>query len=140
MKANDRQIGGDHYRKKGTELQHWDYAEMKGYDKFQYVISKYLERWRDKNGIVDLEKAQHYLEKYIEIEKAKHEKVMEEVTAASSHGVRKEFGARIMPPKVQRLEDRLPDLSGQKHPFGFDPKDEVPYYNEKAAEDIFPKK
>lgn len=69
MSANDRQIGGDHYRKKAG-VQHWDYAISKQMDLFQYVVTKYVERWRDKNGIADLEKALHYLEKYIETVKA----------------------------------------------------------------------
>jgi len=64
--ANARQVGGDHYRVHGSEMQHWDYAALKKFDYFQGVITKYVERWKFKNGLQDLEKAQHYLEKYIE--------------------------------------------------------------------------
>ncbi|MGL6008048.1 MAG: DUF3310 domain-containing protein [Culicoidibacterales bacterium] len=32
---------------------------------------KYLSRWRDKNGVEDLKKAMHYIEKLIEIEESK---------------------------------------------------------------------
>lgn len=122
MTANERQVGGDHYRKKGTEIQHWDYAEMKGYDKFQYVITKYVERWRDKNGIVDLEKALHYLEKYIEVEKLKPQAL---TYCLKRKTELRPFPIRKMPPKVQRLEERLPDLTGQKHPFGWDKRNEL---------------
>jgi len=68
MRANDRQVGGDHYR--GHDVQHWDYAWMKRFDPFQYQITKYVERWRKKNGVQDLRKALHFLEKYIELAEA----------------------------------------------------------------------
>lgn len=67
--ANDRQVGGNHYRKVEGE-QHWDRAWRLKYDPFQYIITKWVERWRDKGGIEDLEKARHALDKYIEIVKA----------------------------------------------------------------------
>jgi len=63
-KANDRQVGGQHYKKGGEE--HWDRAWRLKYDPFQYIITKWVERWRDKGGIQDLRKAHHALEKYIE--------------------------------------------------------------------------
>lgn len=68
-KANDRQVGGSHYKTGG--LQHWDLVEMFGWDYFQGQITKYLMRWRKKNGIEDLQKARHYLDKYIELEQVK---------------------------------------------------------------------
>jgi hypothetical protein len=68
MSANDRQVGGSHYKKGGEE--HWDRAYRLDYDIFQYIITKWIERWRDKGGIQDLEKARHALEKYIEVAKA----------------------------------------------------------------------
>lgn len=67
MAANDRQVAGDHYRKQGTTLQHWDLAVMFDWDYLQAQVIKYLMRWRDKNGVEDLRKAAHYLEKYIEV-------------------------------------------------------------------------
>jgi len=68
-KANDRQVGGDHYKAPGL-MEHWDYAWSKKFDQFQYSITKYVERWRKKDGLKDLLKAQHHLEKYIEVVKA----------------------------------------------------------------------
>lgn len=65
--ANKRQVGGDHYRK--NVLEHWDIVALTGLDYYQGNITKYVMRWRDKGGIQDLEKARHYLEKYIELEK-----------------------------------------------------------------------
>lgn len=66
--ANDRQVGGDHYKTSGP--QHWDMVVEFDLDYFQGQITKYLFRWRRKNGLEDLEKAKHYLEKYIELAKA----------------------------------------------------------------------
>jgi len=51
-------------------LQHWDIVAHFKLDYFQGQITKYVMRWRDKGGIQDLEKAAHFLEKYIEICKA----------------------------------------------------------------------
>ena len=65
MSANDRQIGGNHYR---TEIQHWDWAAANELDYFQGCITKYVARHKKKNGLEDLLKAQHFLFKYIEQE------------------------------------------------------------------------
>lgn len=65
-KANERQIGGTHY-KKGTGLQHWDLVALFEWDYFQAQIIKYVMRWKDKGGIQDLEKSMHVTAKYIEI-------------------------------------------------------------------------
>jgi hypothetical protein len=68
MAANDQQVGGSHYRSK---IQHWDYVVANDLCYFQAQITKYVTRFRKKNGIQDLEKAQHFLAKLIEVEKAK---------------------------------------------------------------------
>jgi hypothetical protein len=65
MSANDRQVGGDHYKKGGEE--HWDRAWRLKYDPFQYIITKWVERWKEKGGVQDLQKAHHAIEKYIEL-------------------------------------------------------------------------
>ena len=72
--ANDRQVGGTHYQKNvvccphcGGQLQHWDVYKF-----FPYLvgtIAKYLWRWRDKNGLQDIDKASHYLQKLLEVAK-----------------------------------------------------------------------
>ncbi len=70
MAANDRQVGGKHYQEavgkcphcKGI-IQHWDlYAEQ------PYLVgqaTKYATR--QKNGVEDLEKAMHFLQKLAEV-------------------------------------------------------------------------
>lgn len=69
MSANDRQVGGTHYQVKGTTLQHWDLVHLFQWDYFTAQIIKYLMRWKLKNGVQDLEKARHFLDKYIELAK-----------------------------------------------------------------------
>jgi hypothetical protein len=66
--ANDTQVGGDHY--KDHIYEHWDIVEDWGLDYFQGQITKYVMRWKSKNGVEDLMKARHFLEKYIEIQVA----------------------------------------------------------------------
>lgn len=63
--ANARQVGGDHYKTGGEE--HWDRVHRLGLDYFQGQITKYIERWKKKNGVQDLMKARHFLDKYIEL-------------------------------------------------------------------------
>jgi hypothetical protein len=65
-KANEIQVGGEHYRP-GSDIQHWDWAAAEGLDYFQGCITKYVSRWRNKGGVEDLRKAQHYLQKYLEL-------------------------------------------------------------------------
>lgn len=64
MSANDTQVGGNHYQQ---PVQHWDVMAMLRANYFQGQVTKYLYRWRKKNGLEDLHKAMHFLEKYVEI-------------------------------------------------------------------------
>lgn len=68
---NKIQIGGDHYKTGGEE--HWDRVSRLDLDYFQGQITKYVERWKKKNGVQDLEKARHFLDKYIELNTAPKE-------------------------------------------------------------------
>ena len=68
MAANDRQVGGKHY---ASAIQHWDIVAEHELDYFQAQIIKYIMRWKKKNGFEDLCKAQHFLEKYLELSRPK---------------------------------------------------------------------
>lgn len=65
-------MGGSHYRdQKGQE--HWDRA----WDKYREAwfvlnITKYVERYRSKDGLQDLLKARQYLDKLIALEEAEY--------------------------------------------------------------------
>lgn len=65
-RANDVQVGGDHYKKQ--KIQHWDYVISNDIPYMEAQIIKYAGRWRNKNGLQDLEKALHFLQKLIEVE------------------------------------------------------------------------
>lgn len=64
MAANERQEGGNHYI---APIQHWDYVAANDLDYFQGQITKYVTRWKKKGGVLDLKKAKHFLDKYIEL-------------------------------------------------------------------------
>lgn len=54
------QVGGTHY---GTKYGHWDYCKDAQTPYLEGNATKYLMRWREKAGIVDLEKALSYVDK-----------------------------------------------------------------------------
>ena len=67
VSATDTQIGGNHYTK--LAIQPMRYSMENGLDALQHTIIKYVTRFRDKNGIEDLEKAKHCIDMLIEYEK-----------------------------------------------------------------------
>ena len=72
--SDAKQVGGTHYNR--LTIQPWDVIESwEGEIGFaSYLrgnILKYLARYRSKNGVEDLQKASHYLEKLIELESRK---------------------------------------------------------------------
>lgn len=69
MLASDRQVGGEHYRAKSiqpwTAMESWMTSEeFEGY--LRGNVIKYIARYKDKNGIEDVYKARHYLERLTE--------------------------------------------------------------------------
>ena len=67
--AGSHQVGGDHYSQQ--KIQPWD--AMKSWlspEAFKGFLCgnviKYMARWQKKNGLEDLKKARHYLDKLIE--------------------------------------------------------------------------
>ena len=67
VKATDTQVGGNHYTK--LAIQPMQYSMVNNLDALQHMIIKYVTRFRDKNGIEDLEKAKHCIDMLIEFEK-----------------------------------------------------------------------
>lgn len=64
--ASSTQVGGSHYQ---LPIQPWDYIAANKLGFFDGNVVKYVTRWPEKGGVQDLEKARHYLDKLIEIEK-----------------------------------------------------------------------
>jgi hypothetical protein len=69
MTADATQVGGSHYKDKA--VQPWDYIVANGLGYLEGNVVKYISRYKEKNGLQDLEKARHYLDKLIEVERAK---------------------------------------------------------------------
>ena len=55
-----QQVGGDHYN---AEYQHWDWSIDVGIGPIEYAATKYISRWRKKNGLQDVDKAISYMQK-----------------------------------------------------------------------------
>lgn len=68
MSADTQQVGGNHYKDKA--IQPWDYITSNGLGYLEGNVIKYVSRYKDKNGLQDLQKARHYLDKLIELEAA----------------------------------------------------------------------
>ena len=61
------QIGGSHY--KLMRIQPVEYNHANGIPFIEGSIIKYVSRWRNKGGIKDLEKAKHFIDLLIELER-----------------------------------------------------------------------
>lgn len=62
------QVGGSHY--KDMKIQPVEFIHANGIGYFEGCAIKYLSRWRKKNGIEDLKKAQHFIQLLIDLESA----------------------------------------------------------------------
>ena len=60
MKASDNQIGGEHY--KNMAIQPSEYIYRNNLNWLQGNVIKYVTRFKQKNGVQDIDKAIHYLE------------------------------------------------------------------------------
>jgi hypothetical protein len=74
--SNEYQVGGNHYASKSVQpweaMESWMSAEaFAGFLHGNCI--KYLARYKDKNGVQDLQKCQHYLAKLIELESGHNE-------------------------------------------------------------------
>jgi len=70
--VNASQVGGEHY--KFLSPQPWDVIAQWHLGFFEGCALKYLARWRLKNGVEDLRKARHYLDKLIELNSPRNDK------------------------------------------------------------------
>lgn len=89
MSANN--VGPDHYKDK--PMQPWDYITSNNLGYLEGNVIKYISRWRQKNGVEDLRKAKHYIEKLIEIETG--QPAPERVDDAALRAQRATWDARV---------------------------------------------
>ena len=66
QKASDLQIGGGHYKMMAIQPMH--FSMVNKLDALQHTIIKYVVRFREKNGVQDLEKAKHCIDLLIQYE------------------------------------------------------------------------
>lgn len=64
MSAFDDQVGGNHY--KGMKIQPTEYIVANDIPFCEGNVIKYVSRWRLKNGVEDLKKAEQYIKILIE--------------------------------------------------------------------------
>ena len=69
MSALSTQVAGGHY--KSLKIQPFEYIHANSIPFAEGNVIKYVTRWRDKDGLANLEKAKHYLELLIELEQAR---------------------------------------------------------------------
>ena len=61
------QVGGSHYKK--MKIQVVEFCHANNIPFMEGAVIKYMCRWKDKGGIHDLEKAKHFIDMLIELEK-----------------------------------------------------------------------
>lgn len=66
MKATEIQVGGTHY--KDFKISPAEFFHKNRLGPLEANAIKYLCRWRNKNGLEDLQKAKHYIDLIIEYE------------------------------------------------------------------------
>lgn len=71
-RALDIQVAGNHYKELAIQPVEYIHANNIGY--FEGNVIKYVSRWRNKNGVKDLEKAKHYIDLLIELEGKNNDK------------------------------------------------------------------
>lgn len=64
MNPNDMQVGGNHYQ---SSYQHWSFVLETGQQYLEAQITRYITRWRKKDGVKDLKKALHYIDKLLTV-------------------------------------------------------------------------
>jgi len=66
MNPLEQQVDGSHYKDMPIQPVEYIHANAMGY--LEGNVIKYISRWRKKNGMVDLEKARHYIDLLIQLE------------------------------------------------------------------------
>jgi hypothetical protein len=62
---DSHQVGGSHYK---LPIEPWDYITANNLGYLEGNVVKYISRWKNKDGVQDLLKAKHYIEKLIKVE------------------------------------------------------------------------
>lgn len=110
-KANETQVGGDHYRKHGIYqpwdvLQHWlTPEEYRGWQKGVAIV--YLARERDKGGDQDIEKAGHHIHKLVEVMTQRASPLPEKTVHVTTPGVAASGFSEALATVAERASGRM---------------------------------
>ena len=69
MKALKNRVGGEHY--KDYAIQPIEFIYFNNIPFLEANVIKYIVRWKEKNGVQDLEKAKHYIDLLIDLNETK---------------------------------------------------------------------
>jgi len=69
MKSYKKQVGGNHYKK--YKIQPVEFIIKNNIGFVEGNVIKYILRFKEKGGVLDLEKAKHYIELLIDSSKGK---------------------------------------------------------------------
>lgn len=76
--ANELQVAGTHYKE--LDYQPWDFIDENNIRYLEGNVIKYIVRHKKKNGVQDLEKAKHYVQKIMELEESEDRCNMSDVS------------------------------------------------------------
>lgn len=114
MSANETQVGGDHYKSKA--IQPWDYIASNNIGYLEGCIIKYISRHREKGGLEDLKKAEHFLAKLIEVETDRTPKISRgELLKEILPGVKELFGIEYAKYSEEHPQAELNKLEKKAH-------------------------
>lgn len=109
-----KQVGGNHYKKMKIQPAEYIHANNIGFLEGEAI--SYISRWKDKNGIQDIEKAIHVLQILVQLEKAKNAPVMSlannsQTTIGEAAVRNQDYWARIWE-AAQRAQKYSPPITG----------------------------
>jgi hypothetical protein len=112
MSANDKQVGGEHYK---MDIEPWDAIHSWDLGYFDGTAVKYLSRWKKKNGVQDLHKAKHFIEKLIEVETG--ESAMDDSFAEFMAAYREGYKTSVIDTynELTRYFEDLHEAEGSQH-------------------------
>lgn len=79
-----KQVAGNHYKSLRIQPVEFIHANSIGY--FEGNVIKYVTRWKEKNGVTDLEKAKHYIELLIDLHNKEVESIKRELAFCEELG------------------------------------------------------
>ena len=128
MSALQDQVGGSHYREMG--MQPFVFTMANNWDPLAHTILKYISRFHQKNGKVDLEKAKHCVRLRFELRHTVHDRGIPIITIASYLGSNGAKDPMFGHPAVRAALEALSD-------WVYSPYCAPSEYHDRKAEKVF---